>query len=149
MGSRKSGELPADLARGMRRFQRWRSKRKGKSRIPEALWKVAVQLAQRHGVGRTASQLRLDYYALKKRLPIHQAAPPKAGPPKAAAFVELPMSLAANAAATAGATQCVIELHSRQGARMRVSLQGCPTSDLAELGRTLWETERCCKSPRK
>ena len=138
MGTKKSDELPADLARGIRRFQTWRSKRQGKSRIPKSLWKLAVQLAHKHGVCRTASLLRLDYYALKKRLNASQPAPPKAP-----AFVELPMSL------TAGPAQCLIELHSGQGARMQVSLQGYPASDVAQLGRTFWETERCCKSPRK
>jgi hypothetical protein len=55
------------LARARTRFQTWRGQRPRGSRIPQRLWAMAVRLGKRHGVARTASALRLDYYGLKRR----------------------------------------------------------------------------------
>ena len=46
--------LPAKLARGQRRFERWRSTHRPHSRLPKPLWSLAVQLARKYGVGKTA-----------------------------------------------------------------------------------------------
>ena len=50
------------------RFDWWRRTPKRCSRIPEDLWSSAVEMAREQGLNRTASTLRLSYYALKKRL---------------------------------------------------------------------------------
>ena len=68
MGTRKTRDLPTELERIRRRFDRWRRTRKGRSRIPEPLWASAVKAAGQYGVNKTAQALRLDYYALKKRV---------------------------------------------------------------------------------
>ena len=68
MSSRRTREVPARLEELRRRFEHWRRRRRGRSRIPEALWTSAVKAAGRHGLNRTARALRLDYYALKKRI---------------------------------------------------------------------------------
>ncbi|NQU26069.1 MAG: hypothetical protein HQ567_32690 [Candidatus Nealsonbacteria bacterium] len=68
MSSRKTGDLPARLVSLRQRFERWRRTRKVRSRIPEPLWASAVKLAGRYGTHRTAKALRVDYYALKKRV---------------------------------------------------------------------------------
>src|SRR5512143_4314088 len=92
MGAREHGSLPSDLAQGRDRFQAWREQRKGRGRIPHALWALAVQLAKGHGVSRTAAVLGLDSDCLKQRveavtseLQITRETP--SSPP---AFVELP-----------------------------------------------------------
>jgi hypothetical protein len=64
MGTRQRRELPPDLVRGRSRFQAWRGQRKAGGQIPQALWEMAVRLAQTHGVSRTAAALGLDYYRL-------------------------------------------------------------------------------------
>jgi hypothetical protein len=138
MAGRTRAELPPDLAHGRQRFQAWRRARQAGTRIPQTLWDLARQLAQRHGVSRTAAALRLDYYALQKRL---AAAEPSR--PPAPTFLELP------AAALAAPAECVRELQDGAGARLRLVLQGYDATALAALGRTLWEAERCCKSPRR
>ena len=43
-------ELPKDLVRARCRFETWRRLRKGGSRIPPPLWRLAVGLARDHGV---------------------------------------------------------------------------------------------------
>ena len=52
MGAIERGPLAADLERARSRFRAWRGRRKIGERIPEALWALAVQLANVHGVSR-------------------------------------------------------------------------------------------------
>lgn len=132
MATRGKQKLPAELARAAARWAQWRRTRVLGTRIPESLWKSALELAARHGVSRTAIALRVDYYALKKRL--NAPTPPRrVGSTAAPAFVELtPPSLA-----TAGG--CVIEFEKPSGAKMRVELPGSQLLDLAALGRSFWE----------
>ena len=60
-------------------------RRKPQSRIPQPLWEMAVRLAKAHGLSRTATVLRLDYYTLKARVEADAA---RDSTP-ASAFVEL------------------------------------------------------------
>lgn len=68
MPGRKRRTPVADLSRAIVRFEQWRRGHISRSRIPAVLWKLAVNLAGRHGVARTAAALNLDYYSLKNRL---------------------------------------------------------------------------------
>ena len=70
-----------------------------------------MKLAGRHGVSRTAAALKLDYYALKKRVE-QQPAPAVsvAQPPAQPAFVDLALGRLA-------AGQCLIEIQERLGRR--------------------------------
>jgi hypothetical protein len=99
------------------------------TRIPERLWTLAVKLAESHGLSRTASVLRLDYYTLKKRLESTQSL----GRTATSAFVELsPTPLAVPG-------ECVIEFENDSGSTLRVHLRGCEMPDLVALGRSFWE----------
>jgi len=142
MAHQTCGDISADLAKTQRQFRDWRDSRKRGARIPEKLWDLAVGLAHTHSVARIASLLKLDYYALQKRL---RSKNPGGGrhPPSTPTFIELgPLPQAAPA-------ECVIELEDSAGARMRVQLKGYHAADVAALGRTFWETQKCCKSRRK
>jgi hypothetical protein len=66
MGKRMQYEIPAELKEAEQRFAEWRSSQSGRRPIPEPLWALAMQLANRHGIFRTAQVLRLDYTKLKK-----------------------------------------------------------------------------------
>src|SRR5262245_39741113 len=79
------GALPKDLMEARSHFEAWRQRRQGRDRIPPSLWALAVRLVRTHGLSRTATALRLDYYSLKKQ--VETAAGPV--PPSAPAFVEL------------------------------------------------------------
>jgi hypothetical protein len=97
------------------------------SRIPDQLWSLAVTLAEAHGLNRTASVLKLDYYTLKNRVTGRSCDSSSVAP----AFIELsPPPLAPST------TECVIELEDGLGARMRVHLRGGEIPDLAELCRS-------------
>src|SRR3954447_25323149 len=51
-----------------KRFEEWRSHRKGKARIPAELWSAAVEVARKEGVNRTARELHVAWDDLKRRL---------------------------------------------------------------------------------
>jgi hypothetical protein len=129
MGVQERGTLPSDLERARERFQAWRQKRTGRGRIPSALWTLAVRLAKRHGISRTAEVLGLDYHSLKKRA---EAVTDEASsnPP---AFVQIP-------ATVLGGKQGLFELDNGAGATLRVHLLGYDAADLEALARGLWGT---------
>ena len=137
MGTKRTHDLPARLEGLRRRFERWRRTRKVRSRIPEPLWASAVKSAGRYGIHRTAKVLRVDYYALKKRVDGAPAATASKTPAEAAGarFLELP------AAAWAGSGKCTLELEDADGAKLRVHLKGFAAPDLAALSRSFWQSE--------
>jgi hypothetical protein len=97
------------------------------ARIPDQLWSLAVTLAETHGLSRTASSLKLDYYSLKNRVAGRNCDSSSVAP----AFIELsPPPLAPST------TECVFEMEDGLGARMRVHLRGCEIPDLADLCRS-------------
>jgi len=79
-----------------------------------------------YGLHRTAKTLRLDYYALRKRMPVNRGtaarrvtgAKAEAGIP----FLELPPPL------SLGASECILEWENAAGAKMRVQLKGVVAS---------------------
>ena len=117
-------------------FGRWRRSRPRGTRIPAALWQAAVEAAQEHGVSKTAQELSLDYYGLKKRL---ESAAEESSPVErdgGRGFLEIPML----AASPAG--ECVLEIEDGQGARLRVELKGAAAAELEPLARALWSVGR-------
>jgi hypothetical protein len=50
------------------RFEEWRLTRKGRAAIPDELWSTAAELAQKEGVSRTATELRLEWSELRRRV---------------------------------------------------------------------------------
>ena len=125
MASRNQRELPRDLTRARDQLTAWRRTTKPRSRIPQRLWELAVKLAAKHGLHRTARTLKLDYYSLKKR--VETAEGGREGIDSA--FIELPPALAA-------VQECVIELE--DGAvSLRVSLKGYSAAEIATVGRSV------------
>ena len=116
---------------------RWPNRRRTKrprSRIPERLWELAVKLAAKHGLHRTARTLKLDYYSLKKRVEAAAGSREKNDAP----FLELP---AVGAVSTDAVPVCVIELE-EGAARWRVQLTGYSAADIAVVGRGVRESQR-------
>lgn len=129
MGGTQRGEMPADLARAQARFEAWRRRRSPGTRIPELLWDLAVELTGSHGVSRTATALKLDYYSLKRRAASAKA-PPQCSAPT---FVELPAAVPA----VACGRECVIELDDGTGLTLRMQLKGYEAGDIAAVGLSL------------
>jgi hypothetical protein len=129
MRKSKSPAVPASLSRLEQRFAAWREKRAVGQRIPKWLWNSAVGVATQHGVSRTASLLKLDYYALKKRVEDASSSGPSS------AFVELP------SVPLSMMSECVIEWEDVAGSRMRVQLKGENAPDVLALSRSFWDAE--------
>jgi hypothetical protein len=143
MDVRQSRALPARLAGLRQRFEDWRRTHQARSRIPASLWGSAVKMAGVYGLHRTAKSLRLDYYALKKRVehetPVNdsRATIPAAGPKREVVtpFLELVPPL------SAGVGECIVELENAAGAKMRVHLKGMASPDLAALSQSFWNPQ--------
>ncbi len=101
------------------RLERWRRTRKKRSRIPEQLWKESVEVARSYGVNQTARALRLDYYGLKRRLDagLDTTVVEKE---RMGSFVELVVPTPAEV------PECVVEVESVSGTKLRVHLRGSP-----------------------
>ena len=128
---RKSARvLPAGLETARQQFERWRARREGRSRIPERLWTVAVNSAQRFGVHRTSRSLRLDYAVLKRHVAADAAANPSQ-PTVPQNFVEVVTGGSALRA------ECVVEIEEPSGVRMRIEVKGLAPPDLVALTRSL------------
>jgi hypothetical protein len=112
------------------RFEEWRRNRKGKTPIPDELWAAAVEVAQREGVSRASTELRVEWNHLKRRMAAASGASPKPTPP---AFVEL------IAPRPQTHPQCTIELEGPRG-RLRIQLKNASASYLATLSRELLES---------
>jgi len=137
MSTKRTRDVPARLEGLRGRFERWRRTRETRSRIPEALWASAVKAADTYGIHRTARALRVDYYALKKRVEGTAAVTASNTPAGVApaTFVEL------SAPAWPGSGECVLELEDAGGAKLRVHLKGFEAPDLAALSRSFWQSE--------
>ena len=137
MRTRKGGEIPGGLEQVRERFERWRRIRKVRSRIPDLLWASAVKMAKRYGIHRTSRVLRVNYYPLKKRVGLDQAASSQpTGGGRAATFVELA------ADEITSPCECIVQLEDGAGSRMHVHLKGITGVDLVALSRSFWGFER-------
>ena len=125
-------DVPIAMRKVYRRLERWRSKRKGRARIPELLWAAAGELAREHGVNQVSRVLRLEFNQLKRVAEADGRRREKRRATTTPAFVEL------IAPRTTAAGGCVIEVEGRRG-RLRIELQGTATAELAGVSRALWE----------
>jgi hypothetical protein len=134
MSTRHVGNLPARLEGVRRRFERWRGTRRGRARIPDALWASAALVAEAFGISRTAQVLRLNPSRLKRRLTQKLAAsvPESEGEPR---FLEL------GRFAPSGSCECLLELEAGDGTKMRIELKGIAAPDLLTLSRGLWNRQ--------
>jgi hypothetical protein len=129
-----ASSCPVSFSEAERKLARWRqSSRRGKA-MPEELWSLAVTLALEHGVSKTASSLRLGYYALKERV---AAASAPSVAERRPAFVEVALG-----SLSAAATPCVVELLDGRGVKLRVELPERAAGELAAVARTLWAAAR-------
>jgi hypothetical protein len=127
MGRSENAIISLEEAKG--RFEEWRKIRRGKARIPAELWSVAVEVARKEGVNRTARALHVAWDDLKRHMATTDGVPRQPGSP---AFVELV------APQTQSVPECILEVEGRHG-KLRIQLKGASASDVATLSRALWE----------
>jgi hypothetical protein len=131
--NRKSIPIPEPIAQLQRQLDQFRSSQPRRTKLPESLWQAAVELARQHGVYSVAHPLRLDYMGLKKRLAAVPSLRRKTSKP---AFVEL------IAPHPATLEECMIELESSGGNKMRIQWKTSAPPDWTSLLRAWRDTER-------
>jgi hypothetical protein len=126
----RSKKPTVSLEEAKSRFEEWRCNRQGKASIPDGLWAAAVEVARREGVSRAATELRVEWNHLKRRMAATSRTSSKPAPPR---FIEV--------VAPRGESlpECVIELEGRRG-KLRIQLKDASASYLATLSRELWES---------
>jgi hypothetical protein len=129
----KTLPIPEPIVQLQRQLDQFRSTQPQRTKLPESLWQAAVELARQYGVYSVAHPLRLDYTGLKKRLGGVSRLGRKATKP---AFVEL---IAPNRAQI---EECVIELESTGGSKMRIQWKTTVPPDWTNLLRAWRDAER-------
>jgi len=130
---RESKVIPEAIAQLQSQLEQFRSTHPLRTKLPEAIWQAAVELARQHGVNAVAYRLRLDYAGLRRRLGggasiRHRKARP--------AFVELVTT------APSRPEECVIELESSGGSKMRIQWKTAGPPDWTGLLRAWRDAER-------
>ena len=125
---------PEPILKLQRQLEEFRSSQPVRTKLPEALWQAAVELAQQYGIYPVAHPLRLDYMGLKRRL--GEVSSPDRQKVAAPAFVELV------AAQPATLEACVIEFESARGAKMRIHWKAATPPDWTNLLAAWRETEK-------
>lgn len=135
MNEKSNVSIAEPIVQLQRQFEQFRSSHPLRARIPEALWRAAVELARQHGLNAVAHPLRLDYMGLKRRLAdISEVSEKKKA--RTPGFVELVAPYAA-----AGA-ECVIEFELQSGGKMRIQWKGSGAPDWGSLLHAWREAER-------
>jgi hypothetical protein len=124
--------IPEAIMQLQRQLDQFRSTQPRRTKLPEPLWQAAVELARQHGIYPVAHPLRLDYVGLKKRLGGVPVVRRKASKP---AFVELVTPPAPSP------EECVIELESSRGGKVRVQWKASAPLDWGSLLRAWREAE--------
>jgi len=137
-----ASELPLELLKLQGRFAAWRDQRRMGQRIPGALWDDASTMAEKVGLHRTASVLKLDYYSLKKRLEQNSKnVQPKNVPSKNSQPIEMQSFVELPASPLSDSRQYTIEIEDIAGARMRICLKGYDAPDVVALSQQFWSSE--------
>jgi hypothetical protein len=118
-----------------RDLERWRQRRSFGTRIPEELWQAAAEVGREVGVSKTARELGLDYYKLRRRTESAAETLPAKETPQEGRFLEIPMCAPAS-------PECVLEIEDGQGARLRLELKGATPAHLETVARTFWSLAR-------
>lgn len=114
-------EARQDLQTVCDAFEQWRRTREKRDRIPEGLWRAAVDLSARYPTFRIARTLRLNYIQLKQRIQ------ERAGKGTSSQFVEVKM------APLFSVSPCVMELRSPSGFELRIETDASLQSQLVHL----------------
>ena len=130
--TRKNTPIPEAIVQLQRQLEQFRSTHPRRTKLPESLWQIAVELARQHGLYSVAHPLRLDYVGLKRRI---EGAPSPRRRSRKPAFVELIPSPVSK-------LECVIEFESPSGSKMRIRWEAPTASDWANLLRAWRDAER-------
>jgi len=130
MGRRRAALSP-EAKELKNRIERWRRTRHKRSPMPARLWDEAVSLAKVHGIYRIASELRVSYESLRKRV----EGAPRGRRDGSTGFVEVEGAQLVGAFESARA---VVEFTDADGAKLVVRLSGGENLDVVALAEAFW-----------
>jgi hypothetical protein len=130
--TRNSRPIPEALVPLQQQFEQFRATNPPRSKLPQAFWASAAELAKQHGLYTVAHALRLDYMGLKKRVGGSTRRQRKQAQPR---FVELITPRPPNL------DECTIEFESVGGAKMRIQWRSAAPPDWAGLLRAWRQVE--------
>jgi len=138
--------LAEETAELSRRLNSWRQgRRRGGTPIPEELWEMAAQLARKQGLNRTHRALHLHYNDLKRRVEALSREPEEGAPslvPSGASASSLAVKKSTSAPtfvewlapmSATTLTDCLVEVESTRGSRMRVEMRQIPPAAIAAI----------------
>ena len=132
MNRKSTPPIPEAIVQLQRQLDQFRSTQPQRTKLPEALWQAAVELARQHGIYPVAHPLRLDYMGLKRRLGGVPALRRKASKPT---FVELTAPQAVPLA------EYAIDLEWPSGRKMPIQWKASAPPDWVSLLRAWREME--------
>ena len=132
MNRKSTAAIPEAIVQLQRQLDQFRSTQPQRTKLPEALWEAAVELAREHGIYPVAHPLRLDYMGLKRRLGGVPARRRSASKPT---FVELTAPHAVSLA------EYAIDLECPSGRKMRIQWKSSAPPDWISLLRAWREME--------
>lgn len=121
-----------DLDQLQRQLSAWRRRQTGRTRLPEALWSAARDLARTHGPSLVARTLRLDYYQLRRRV-AGTSRLPTASP----TFIEVQ----GEPTSGTGCAESLVELFDGDAARMTLRVRS-DAATLVALAESFWKRPR-------
>lgn len=124
----KENEVTTGLESLRTNLEGWRGQRRKGGRIPDGLWRQAVEAVRRYGLNPVSRALRLDYYQLKRRAAEEEAR--RAG---RAEFVELRQTRPVEEPGPEAGLACVVELEKGNGTRMRICVRDAVAVDWGKL----------------
>ena len=127
----------AELAAVRSALETWRRTRTHRRPIPPEIWEQVVPLARTHGVSRVSEALRLNYYALKRRLGAPKRARRRSGSTSGPSFVEVKRPGWADTPSGS-----VVEVEDRMGRKMKLRLAEPGGVDTVALVQAFWKAGR-------
>src|SRR5271169_2023618 len=124
-----SEKIEATVEEVQQLFEKWRRNKKRRERIPEELWKAAISLSKQFSTHQISKLLHLNHTVVRDHLRDENQG--EVIQEKEAAFIEF------DVIQPAIASDCMIEIEKRGGAKMRMSFK-CSSSDVAGLAKTFW-----------
>ena len=133
MSTKHPTHIPIALSEARRHLDHWRSQQPTKrTRLPQALWRKAVVLAQEHGLNKTARALNVKYDSLRKHL--HEAVAAEESSVKSQPeFIELLPGPGTPSGVAKPQVECMIEWAEGPNATVRMHIKGAGLSELTAL----------------
>lgn len=126
---------PPEIEALQRRVVHWRRTRRQFSPMPEELWREAVSLAARYGLGPVARGLGVDYGTLKRRF--NQSSPGSTSERQSSPAEEF-VEIALPALSKSPEAMVTVELSAPDGSKLTVHLSGSAGPTVLDLAAAFW-----------